>query len=198
MRAERIERITALVKGKQVLDIGCVDHHVSKAADKDWLHRHIRDHAAFVLGLDHERSAVEALAAVGHNIIYGNAEDFALERTFDLVVAAELIEHLNNPGLFLTCARRHLREGGQLVLTTPNPFYPKRQLEILAHGRAVIHSEHTMWFCPQTLACTLANAGFRDIEIMPLNNNDAFLGIGKLPSLLRSWFSTNLLAIAHR
>lgn len=198
MKAERINRITALVKGKHVLDIGCVDHSAPKAAGAGWLHRHIREHAASVLGLDHEQAAVEALAAAGYNIIYGNAEDFALDRTFDMVIAAELIEHLNNPGLFLACARRHLKEGGQLVLTTPNPFYPKRQFEILAHGRADVHGEHTMWFCPQTLARILANAGFRDIEVTPLNNNDAFLGVGKLPSRLRGWFSTNLFAIAHR
>jgi 2-polyprenyl-3-methyl-5-hydroxy-6-metoxy-1,4-benzoquinol methylase len=198
MRAERIKRITALVKGKHVLDVGCVDHHVCKEACPDWLHRHIRDHAASVLGLDHDRPAVEILSAAGYDIVVGDAEDFSLDRRFDLIVAAELIEHLNNPALFLACARRHLKEEGQLVLTTPNPFYPKRQFEILIRGRAEIHGEHTMWFCPQTLGVMLSNAGFRDVKVTPLNNNDAFFGIGKLPSRFRDWFSTSLLATARR
>jgi 2-polyprenyl-3-methyl-5-hydroxy-6-metoxy-1,4-benzoquinol methylase len=198
MKDERIKRITALVEGKHVLDLGCIDHHASKEAGAHWLHRHIRDHAASVIGLDRERAAVEALAAAGYDIVLGDAEDFALGRRFDLIVAAELIEHLNNPALFLHCVRRHLKEGGQLVLTTPNPFYPKRQLEILIRGRPEIHGEHTMWFCPQTLKVLISNAGFRDVEVTPLNNNDAFFGIGKLPSRLRSWFSTNLFATARR
>jgi 2-polyprenyl-3-methyl-5-hydroxy-6-metoxy-1,4-benzoquinol methylase len=198
MRAERVHRITALVKDKDVLDVGCVDHHVSKERSSYWLHRHIREHAASVLGLDHDRASVEALSAKGYEIVVGNAEDFTLNRLFDLVIAAELIEHLNNPALFLACARRHLKERGQLVLTTPNPFYPKRQFEILIAGRAEVHGEHTMWFCPQTLRVMLSNAGFRDIEITPLNNNDAFFGVGKLPSLVRDWFSSNLFATARR
>jgi 2-polyprenyl-3-methyl-5-hydroxy-6-metoxy-1,4-benzoquinol methylase len=198
MRGERIQRIMALVKDKDVLDVGCVDHHVSKEAGTHWLHRHIRYHAASVLGLDYDRAAVEALSTKGYEIVVGDAEDFELNRVFDLVIAAELIEHLNNPALFLACARRHLKEEGQLVLTTPNPFYPKRQFEILIRGRAEVHGEHTRWFCPQTLGVMLSNAGFRDVEITPLNNNDAFFGIGKLPSLFRDWFSTNLFAIARR
>jgi 2-polyprenyl-3-methyl-5-hydroxy-6-metoxy-1,4-benzoquinol methylase len=197
MRAERIKRITALVEGKHVLDVGCVDHHISKEPGPYWLHRHIREHAASVLGLDHD-CAAEALSAQGYEVVVGDAEDFELNRMFDLVIAAELIEHLNNPALFLACARRHLKEGGQLVLTTPNPFYPKRQLEILINGRAEVHGQHTMWFCPQTLEVMLSNAGFRDVEITPLNNNDALFGIGKLPSLFRDWFSTNLFATARR
>jgi 2-polyprenyl-3-methyl-5-hydroxy-6-metoxy-1,4-benzoquinol methylase len=198
MRAERIRRIAALVKGKHVLDVGCVDHHVSKERDAGWLHRHIREHAASVLGLDHNRAAVEALVAAGYDIVVGDAEDFELDRCFDLIVAAELIEHLNNPALFLACARRHLKEQGQLVLTTPNPFYPKRQLEILMWGRAQVHGEHTMWFCPQTLGVMLSNAGFRDVQIIPCNNCDALFGIGKMPSWFRGWYSTNLLATARR
>jgi SAM-dependent methyltransferase len=41
---------------------------------------------------------------------------------FDLVVAGEIIEHLGAPQALLEFARGLLRPGGQLLLTTPNPF----------------------------------------------------------------------------
>ncbi len=39
---------------------------------------------------------------------------------FDCIVAGELIEHLEKPELFVQEAKRVLKEGGTLIITTPN------------------------------------------------------------------------------
>ncbi len=39
---------------------------------------------------------------------------------FDVVIASELLEHLNHPDLFYSECHRVLRRGGILILTTPN------------------------------------------------------------------------------
>jgi len=41
---------------------------------------------------------------------------------FDYVVAAEILEHLGNPGNFLKEARRVLRKNGKLIVTVPNAY----------------------------------------------------------------------------
>jgi SAM-dependent methyltransferase len=61
----------------------------------------------------------------GHGI---TVDDVDLERellphgdaSFDRIVATEILEHLANPGLFLSECWRVLRPGGTLYLTTPN------------------------------------------------------------------------------
>ncbi len=54
------------------------------------------------------------------DFIKGDAQDFTLERKFDMVFAGEIVEHLYNPdGLIASCLLA-LRPGGHLVLTTPN------------------------------------------------------------------------------
>ena len=41
-------------------------------------------------------------------------------KAFDSVLAGELIEHLSEPALFMREARRVLKKGGLLLITTPN------------------------------------------------------------------------------
>jgi len=55
----------------------------------------------------------------------GNIFDFEHEwiGRFDAVLAAEVIEHMAHPDMFLVCVASMLRPGGRLFLTTPNGGY---------------------------------------------------------------------------
>lgn len=44
--------------------------------------------------------------------------------TFDLVIASEVIEHVDDPSAFLSFIRRSLNPGGRVVLTLPNGLGP--------------------------------------------------------------------------
>jgi 2-polyprenyl-3-methyl-5-hydroxy-6-metoxy-1,4-benzoquinol methylase len=50
---------------------------------------------------------------------------FLKSETFDLVVAAAVIEHLFSPQQMLKESVRLLRQGGILIVTTPHPFWEK-------------------------------------------------------------------------
>lgn len=73
-----------------------------------------------LIGIDTDRRALAALQGGQWDVRYMNAEAIALSMQFDCVVAGELIEHLSNPGLFLSSVSSCLRPGGRLILTTPN------------------------------------------------------------------------------
>lgn len=45
---------------------------------------------------------------------------------FEVIVAGELIEHLERLDMLFVLARCALSEGGQLIITTPNPYAPAR------------------------------------------------------------------------
>jgi|JRYF01.1.fsa_nt_gb 2-polyprenyl-3-methyl-5-hydroxy-6-metoxy-1,4-benzoquinol methylase len=194
----RIEIITERVAGKRVLDIGCVDHTAEMEQGEFWLHGHIRRNAAQTLGLDLEADEVAKLVARGYDVVCGDAEEVDLGRTFEVVVAGELIEHLSSPGRFLRNAHRHLEPGGLLLLTTPNAFYPKRLLEIVRGRRAQVHPQHVSWYCPQTLAAAVRRAGFVDVEVVPFDNTERFRWIVDPLTSWRPWFSTNLLVSARK
>ena len=144
---------------ESVLDIGCVQHDADRATNDHWLHGELARVVDSLVGMDLLAEEVEELNNRGYNVIHGNAESFSLDRTFDAVIAGELIEHLANPGSFLECARSHLHEDGKLVLTTPNPWYGRRFAEA-ATGRVRCNPEHTAWFDEQTLRQLLARYDF--------------------------------------
>lgn len=185
------------ITGKRVLDVGCVGGlNWSDESRSEWLHEFVRTHAASVVGLDFAEREAKKLQQEGYDIRIGDAEKTDLGETFECIVGGEIIEHLMNVGDFLSNMKHHLAPGGTLVLTTPNPFYPKRQFEILFSGKADVHPDHTLWYCPQTLTYALKRAGFREINIIPFSNSHGLNAIGRLPGAIRPWFSTNLMAVA--
>jgi 2-polyprenyl-3-methyl-5-hydroxy-6-metoxy-1,4-benzoquinol methylase len=60
--------------------------------------------------------------------IEGDALTLELHETFDLVFANQILEHLVFPVAFVARLRGWLREGGELVMTTPNGEYVKSGL----------------------------------------------------------------------
>lgn len=62
-------------------------------------------------------------------------KDFPLRNDlFDLVVAVEIIEHLENPRHFLREIKRVLKPNGELIITTPNITHWKARLKFLLTG----------------------------------------------------------------
>ena len=53
---------------------------------------------------------------------------------YDCIVCCEAISYLGNPLAFLKSARRQLRPGGVLIVTTPSIWYPGARLQFLLRG----------------------------------------------------------------
>jgi len=53
---------------------------------------------------------------------------------YDCIVCCEAISYLGNPLLFLRSARRRLKPGGVLIVTTPSIWYPGARLQFLWRG----------------------------------------------------------------
>jgi len=135
----RIDKVVELCRGLDVLDVGCV-------VNVDIFHARIVNAAKSALGLDIDGKGIERLRQMGFEVVHGDAQNFCLDRKFDVIVCAEVMEHLKNPGAFLECAKKHLRPNGRLVITVPNAYYT----HLLFHHSTV--GEAYYWiFCEGTL-----------------------------------------------
>ena len=158
---ELFEKIISYVKGREILDIGFVDHDLEKSKSPLWVHAFLRKYSKNVFGIDILKESIKELKQKGYNVAYGNAENFSIKKKFDLIFAGELIEHLSNPGLFLDRCKKHLKKGGVLILTTPNSFNLTENIKNVIYLRANprVNPEHTCYYTPRTITELIRRSG---------------------------------------
>lgn len=138
-------------KEKDVLDLGCVQHNPENYKSRYWLHKALAHVANTLEGLDLYEDGIEYLREHGYHVHFGNAEGFDLGKQYDVIVAGDIIEHLEDLRGFLTSCRSHLRPGGKLLISTPNPWYWRNVVKAFLFGEVGNNPEHTLWMCPVTL-----------------------------------------------
>lgn len=155
----REQIIADLAKGKKVLDIGSLGQ-----SDEYCLWNVLASHARELTGVDLPGAVEVATGPLGVSpeglehqsdprIVIDNMETAELGEKYDLVTAGDVIEHVSNPGMFLDNIRRHLRDEGCLVITTPNAKWPTVFLKP--------NLTHVLWHDFYTLRQLLERHGFR-------------------------------------
>ena len=163
---DRVSYIMQLAANLDVLDVGCT----GKKADggtpdiADTLHQALKPVCKTLVGVDSDEDGIRLMADEGFQVIPDDITTMDLERTFDLVIAGEVVEHLPNPGLALKNLGKHLNKSGKLVVTTCNPFYYRQQSKIARKGLIQVHPEHTAWYDPLTMGVLLNSSGFQVIR----------------------------------
>lgn len=147
------------VSGKRVIDIGC-----GAGANAAWLREH---GAEWIEGVEpHSPSADVAEGRLDHVHRCG-IEAARIEGQFDLVICADVLEHLVDPGAVLIGLREHAASGSRLVVSAPNVRH-YRALARIAFGAGfrpdpdgTFDGTHLRFFTRSNLADLLAAAGWR-------------------------------------
>ena len=157
----RIKVVRTHARDKKVLDLGCVSHHFDFSRDK-WLHQHVVDVAAECVGADYNEAGVKQLNEAGYDAVHvditGDISALIERGPFDVVVAGEIIEHLPAPQALLDMAEKVLRPGGELLVTTPNPYAPHRQRAAVT-GKTWENVDHVIYAFPSGMAEMADRAG---------------------------------------
>jgi len=91
---------------------------------------------------------------------------------YDVVLASEVIEHVNDPLDFLHNMKKRLNPGGVIVITTPNAlFINQKNIDALDSMTLAALSPglHTCLFSPNALKNLFRTIGFSNIEIFEKN-----------------------------
>jgi 2-polyprenyl-3-methyl-5-hydroxy-6-metoxy-1,4-benzoquinol methylase len=142
------------LRNRKVLHVGCSDSPITgrRLAEGSLLHLRLRKVTAEVLGIDIVRDALALMQQHGCNDVqYMDCEHLDLPTKYERILAGDVVEHLNNPGLFLQGAVRHLAPGGELVIGVPSAF-SFNTLRVWGQRREMVHHDHTFYFSPKTLA----------------------------------------------
>jgi 2-polyprenyl-3-methyl-5-hydroxy-6-metoxy-1,4-benzoquinol methylase len=164
---DRLDALREVVRGRLVVDLGFVDEGQmgAKRGRGTWLHDVIAAEARATVGIDADAKGVEHAHALGFDARTGDVESreslaaLGVEPA-EVVVAGELIEHLDRPGDFLEAVKELVAPDGRLVLTTPNAHALTNVLGGLA-GRELVNPDHVSWLSWRTLETLLSRHGWR-------------------------------------
>lgn len=152
--------------GLDILDIGCGAGYVAG---------HLAAQGHRVTGVDPAEDGI-ALARRSFPAVrfevgsgYDDLSGMMPEGSWDVIVAAEVIEHLYAPQRFLRNIHGYLREGGCIILTTPYHGYLKNLALALAnawdrHFTVSWEGGHIKFFSRHTLSAMLVDCGYGEIE----------------------------------
>ncbi len=169
-RTEKDQFILDFCRGKRVLDVGCVNHNLDAARLPDWRHAQLKKVASKLVGLDYEKDVVDQLNKEGWDIVSADCQTFDIREKqpegFDVILASEVIEHLINPGGFLSSAARHLAPGGRVLITTPHAYGFGFFLEVLVWGEEHINDDHTLTFSRKNMHWLMRKSGLKVEEFI--------------------------------
>ncbi len=148
-------------KKANILDFGCGDgsliREMLKLAPRDWR----------VVGMDIDQKAVNIAKA--NNLPVYNLKEYneLLKKEkllFDLVIANQVIEHVESPKKMVRDIHRYLRPKGTIILETPN--FDCLGRKIFADAWDEYHiPRHWHLFRPTTIKKLLRENGYTDIRI---------------------------------
>jgi SAM-dependent methyltransferase len=137
------------IKNKNVLDIGVCEHSIEHIESEGWKHKVISKLAKYSLGIDIDAGLVDYLRTKGFNVKCVDAtSDYFMGESFDFIFIGDVIEHVNDPVKLLKFAKRHLKENGEILVGTPNPFFIKYVWRNFREGTFIANLEHCFWITP--------------------------------------------------
>jgi predicted TPR repeat methyltransferase len=151
-------RIRALAPGRRLLDLGAAGGHLGRS---------VRDRCAFLAGVEPDATLPDA-AREGYDD-WRRTEALSAgdwPQPFDVVVCADVLEHLAQPERLLERIRAWLAPGGTLLVSLPNAANITARAAILSGrfpyaDRGLFDRTHLRFYTRATGRELIESAGFR-------------------------------------
>jgi 2-polyprenyl-3-methyl-5-hydroxy-6-metoxy-1,4-benzoquinol methylase len=153
-----------------VAHIGCADAPYTEERISKSLHARLLSANPRAVGIDIDERGIEALRALRPDSEFRVADvtqaiPAEMRSQFDLVIAGEVLEHVNDAGMFLEGCKSLLAPGGQLCLTVPNACNPLIGVRSLL-GREIVNPDHVAYYSPRTLLSLTERHGFQTTSLV--------------------------------
>jgi 2-polyprenyl-3-methyl-5-hydroxy-6-metoxy-1,4-benzoquinol methylase len=198
---DRLLYLSHYAKGKKIVHVGCVDHLPlieKKIANNIYLYKRLEEVAARQFGIDNSEEGIRYMQDVlkcdnvaVEDILNGPIHNTIQNEQWDSMILGEILEHIDNPVLFLSTIRaRYKPYVKQLVITVPNALSINNTMYSWKNTER-INTDHRYWFTPYTLNKILLLAGFTPVShdfatYYPLNGK----GVKKVRNIFLKYLLT--------
>lgn len=192
MWKKRIYKYGGYQRGSKImiLDAGCGCGHFLK-----WLERYFPYAAIYGIDLDEQKLTIASQRLKITKLINQDVHNLPFkDETFEIVSALQILEHLEEPEIFLREVNRILKNNGLLIIATPNPSgIAVKLLKEKWHG---YNTEHISLKPPDEWKIILKNLGFNILE----DGTKAITGfkfLRTLPLSLINWIPMAIFGFFH-
>jgi 2-polyprenyl-3-methyl-5-hydroxy-6-metoxy-1,4-benzoquinol methylase len=184
-------------EGKRVLELGCATGYLSRA---------LAAQGCAVVGLERNEWAAQRARDGCERVLVEDLEVPGWERAlgddrFDVVLAADVLEHLRDPLACLRAAVPLLREEGSFVLSLPNVAHGSVRLSLLAGEfryteLGLLDRTHVHFFTRSSLEELCEAAGMAIVELHRIERDfektEIPLVLAELPPTVANWLAGDL------
>ena len=167
-------------RDKSVLEIGLATGYLSRC---------LVEAGCRVTGVEVDAELARRAEQPGVRLICGSVEDEEVVRqihtTFDVILLADVLEHLRWPERTLLRMRHFLNPGGHLVVSLPNIANWKTRIGLLFgrfeyQDQGILDRTHLRFFTKRSAEAMIWEAGYEVLEFHP--------GATRMPGvLLKAW-----------
>lgn len=151
----------------RVLEIGC-----GRGGNAAWFREH---GAAWITGIDLDEQSARQAATKFDSVLIGDVGDRLgdLDDQFDLIVCADVLEHLTDPWTVVSRLRALAAPGGTIVASIPNIRFYRALWEItLGHGfryepEGIFDRTHLRFFTSATIRDLMEDGGWTVVRLEP-------------------------------
>ena len=180
------------VEGKKILELGVGDASLT---------RRLKGHGARVDGVESDQVYIDLAKPFCEKIISGDLnkiETLNLEGDYDIIVAADILEHLINPEYVLSKLKTHIKKDGLLVVSLPNVANAYVRFSLLFgrfnyHSKGLLDKTHLHFYTIKTASDMLAKTGWkitnRGVTAIPLAIVFPFLRLAVFRWILQLFYA---------
>lgn len=159
--------ILKAASGLRVLNVGAsgnVEYYLPSHRDL-WLHGMLEGVSSRLVGLDIDADSVDYARQYGVSIELGDCESIVLNESFDVIVMADVIEHVNSPVKAIENLASQLSPTGMLIITTPNPTHFGLVVKAWLGSGLSIYYDHVSGFLPEHFKVIADRLGLHLAEV---------------------------------
>lgn len=157
------------IGSESVLEVGCAEGNTGAVLKGEGRARH-------VVGIELMGEAAEKAKNVMDQVLIGSVEQIELpftEGQFDVIILADVLEHLVDPWLTLRRLKFYLKPNGRIVVSLPNVRNWRVSMPLFFRGKweyqdeGIMDRTHLRFFTRAGMMEMLRECGFETKKIVP-------------------------------
>jgi methionine biosynthesis protein MetW len=156
--------VTSMIPpGARVLEVGCGTGSISEIVRETC--------RADVMGIEPDAARAHRAAGRGLKVHVGYLSRELIHEIghFDVVLFADVLEHVPNPHAMLVMSREALRAGGAVIISVPNVAHWSVRANLLRgkfqyRQSGIMDATHLRWFTVATAKSLIVSSGFKVVQ----------------------------------